>query len=398
MLSGGLERFRGRENVGLRTPAYVEELTDEASRLTCLIQQATLMQLTESFPGLKLGVLTRAPRTYADVILRTCYPEIRWDSVVTFEDVRYAKPHPEGVRRAATETDVRLDRIAIVGDSEPDIIAAFQAGAYSILFIDGWGRNWQENRQTRNEHFHALNLHPDAIVEKPDGLAETLTDPWKKLPILEYALTGMMQVSAITELRIDRHRRFPPGRSAFGVDVYVMGRYFAANSNGRSRYNYSPRKCQHPLTKKLLETKDGAPWPDEWVQVCKEYILGHAKHSSLPHVVCPIPAKPGRPFRLEHLVSDIAAATGSHDKLVFDNDILYFRDGVVSNKNLGHQDRFENIQNTLAVANPSAVDGKVIIVIDDIVTTGATLFYADQYLRAAGARNVVCLALAHTVS
>lgn len=398
VLSGGLERFRGRENVGLRTPAYVEELTDEASRLTCLITQPTLIRLTKSFPDLKLGVLTRAPRTYTDVLLRTCYPEIRWDSVVTFEDVRYTKPHPEGVRRAATETGVRLDRIAIVGDSEHDIIAAYQAGAYSVLFTLGWGTNWRSDPLRWGEHYHACELHPDAIVERPDLLADALSSPLDKLPLLEYASARKMRNLSMKKRRIDRHRHFHPGGSSLYVDVSVMGRYFAANSNGKSRYNYSPRMSQHPLTKKLLEIKDGAPWPDEWVQVCKAYILDLVEHSSLPYVVCPIPAKPGRPYRLEYLVSDIAAATGSHDRLVFDNDILYFRDGAVSNKNLGQQDRFENIQNTLVVADLFAVQEKVVIVIDDIVTSGATLFYADQYLRDADAHSVVCLALAHTIS
>ena len=38
------------------------------------------------------------------------------------------------------------------------------------------------------------------------------------------------------------------------------------------------------------------------------------------------------------------------------------------------------------------------IVIDDIVTSGATLYYCNRYLVNAGARSVLCLALAKTVS
>ena len=51
-----------------------------------------------------------------------------------------------------------------------------------------------------------------------------------------------------------------------------------------------------------------------------------------------------------------------------------------------------------AVPRPEAVAGQRVLVIDDILTTGATLDEAARTLRAAGATQVVAAALARTPS
>ncbi|WP_374208626.1 phosphoribosyltransferase family protein [Klebsiella pneumoniae] len=38
------------------------------------------------------------------------------------------------------------------------------------------------------------------------------------------------------------------------------------------------------------------------------------------------------------------------------------------------------------------------LVVDDVVTTGASLIYASKYLKDAGARNVILFALAKNIS
>jgi predicted amidophosphoribosyltransferase len=55
-----------------------------------------------------------------------------------------------------------------------------------------------------------------------------------------------------------------------------------------------------------------------------------------------------------------------------------------------------NISGVYAVADPDIVDGKRILLIDDILTTGSTLSECAETLRKAGAKDVVCAALAKT--
>ena len=58
--------------------------------------------------------------------------------------------------------------------------------------------------------------------------------------------------------------------------------------------------------------------------------------------------------------------------------------------------RKNNVREAYAVSAPEAVTGKRILLIDDILTTGATMNEAAQTLLTAGARSVICAALAYT--
>ncbi|WP_454941846.1 ComF family protein [Evtepia sp.] len=60
--------------------------------------------------------------------------------------------------------------------------------------------------------------------------------------------------------------------------------------------------------------------------------------------------------------------------------------------------RRANVAGVYAVPRPEAVAGQRVLVIDDILTTGATLDEAARTLRAAGATQVVAAALARTPS
>lgn len=58
--------------------------------------------------------------------------------------------------------------------------------------------------------------------------------------------------------------------------------------------------------------------------------------------------------------------------------------------------RRANIAGAYRVPNPALVAGRRVLLIDDIVTTGATLSECARTLRAAGAGEIVCAALART--
>lgn len=56
------------------------------------------------------------------------------------------------------------------------------------------------------------------------------------------------------------------------------------------------------------------------------------------------------------------------------------------------KERKENVTNAFVVREPLSVKGKDVVLLDDVVTTGATLSSARATLRKAGARNVMCVA------
>lgn len=73
--------------------------------------------------------------------------------------------------------------------------------------------------------------------------------------------------------------------------------------------------------------------------------------------------------------------------------LLRLRRAPADQRGLGDRARRENVRDAFAVR---AVSIGSVVVIDDVVTTGATLAEAVRALHAAGATDVRAVALAHT--
>ena len=59
------------------------------------------------------------------------------------------------------------------------------------------------------------------------------------------------------------------------------------------------------------------------------------------------------------------------------------------------RDRLKNLSNSFAVKNPELIKNKNIILIDDVLTTGATLTEAKKILKQSGARKIIAFTIAH---
>ena len=57
--------------------------------------------------------------------------------------------------------------------------------------------------------------------------------------------------------------------------------------------------------------------------------------------------------------------------------------------------RLKNLLGTFEIVDRDLVRGRNIILVDDVTTTGATLSEAKKVLRAAGARKVIAVTIAH---
>lgn len=64
---------------------------------------------------------------------------------------------------------------------------------------------------------------------------------------------------------------------------------------------------------------------------------------------------------------------------------------------LNEEERLENVKGTFAVRRPEYVRGRTVLVVDDIMTTGATLAECARTLKAAGASRVWSVTLARSV-
>lgn len=97
------------------------------------------------------------------------------------------------------------------------------------------------------------------------------------------------------------------------------------------------------------------------------------------------------------LILDALAHEDTGHELEISYDVLVKIRETEDQVGMSRAERFENQEGCFAVppGRTGAVRGRNVIVMDDIVTTGATLAAAERALRAAGARQVVRLAVGH---
>jgi ComF family protein len=70
---------------------------------------------------------------------------------------------------------------------------------------------------------------------------------------------------------------------------------------------------------------------------------------------------------------------------------------TLSQTGLGKEERRKNVKGAFEVAHSDSVRGRVILLIDDVTTTGNTLNECARVLMKAGSREVMCLTLARAV-
>lgn len=93
------------------------------------------------------------------------------------------------------------------------------------------------------------------------------------------------------------------------------------------------------------------------------------------------------------------------EKLVEADDnrnFIYHQDLLLKNRHTESQtrshnrrERLENLRGCFSVKNPQEILGRNLVLLDDVITTGATVKEARRTLLASGARKVIIFAIAH---
>ncbi|MDO0787993.1 HAD hydrolase-like protein [Xanthomonas campestris pv. campestris] len=365
-----------------------------------------LNALKARWPDMKMGIFTRAPRAYADVVVGSAYPHFKWDVGVCYDDVPPGlwKPNGEGIRMAMRSMGIVAPQsVVMVGDESADVKAAYNAGCYTVLDKAAWPDDWRQWDNTK--HWDALKLLPDAVLGFPKTLHQVLEDIEAYALPLEWEFNNSLGRARHPSFELINH--FYPhemGEGKVPVKISVAGRHFSEYASLQSR------RAWHALTQSLHANKTSQVFPVQWCNTVNAFVRDSFPALLLLNqsvTVAAIPARPTRPPRLQYFVEQLRqyflqrpALGPNHGAVQFSNALLSYRDGVKSQSgdHLNRLQRFENVRDHLVVTDPANVRGRDFVIIDDVCTTGATLMYAHKRLKEAGARNVVLLALSKNVS
>lgn len=362
-----------------------------------LYPESYLLNLRKESPQTKFGIFTRSPTAYAHTLLQLAYPNFPWDVSITFESVKRTKPFGDGVREAMRRLNIETpQKVVLIGDGDNDIRAAYNAGISVILDKSSWGARYS------SDNWRALNHMPDAMIELPTSLSTYLGELTTFRPDLERRLVGGRETPGGP--RFDRIGKFIPrdvGGDKTAYQVYTCGRSFSNYASLLERRNW------HALSQSIQDNKNSSVFPESWVLSIKSFI---GKHFHYPEfgpsvVITVIPHRPGRKARLEMMLMQLQDAffkepAFAAGKMRFEPTLLAYKDGVRSHSKeyLTASQRFANVRDHLYVQKPNIVeDGKRVLVIDDVCTTGASLIYAGVRLEEAGASDVTRLSIAMNV-
>jgi ComF family protein len=95
----------------------------------------------------------------------------------------------------------------------------------------------------------------------------------------------------------------------------------------------------------------------------------------------------------ERIARVLAEAMGIPD--CYRETLVRVRNTNPQARNRDRSERMRNMNKAFQVANTVDIRGKDILLVDDVVTTGATMRWARTALEKGGARNVLCIAVAH---
>jgi len=123
-------------------------------------------------------------------------------------------------------------------------------------------------------------------------------------------------------------------------------------------------------------------------------------HIEKPPIVLPIPLSWKKRWRrgfnqMDRIASELSKLDGERTFEVY-KTLLKKRVNTKSQVEVkNRKQRIQNAYDSFEVTLPKAVQGRYVIIIDDVVTTGGTLQEAMRVLKLAGAKKVIGLAIAH---
>lgn len=82
------------------------------------------------------------------------------------------------------------------------------------------------------------------------------------------------------------------------------------------------------------------------------------------------------------------------DFLFTENVLVKILENKPQAKTKSREERMNNIKGAFGIKNPEKISGRLVILIDDVKTTGATLQVASRLLQESGAGKVICITVA----
>lgn len=144
---------------------YYEKYLEKHHELVQDNEEINNLLLLLKREGYKLGIVTGKASRSLLISLECLNMNDLFDVIITGDDVDIPKPHPEGVKKALAQLNIKNTEAIFLGDSDSDILAGKQSNVHTI------GVQWLPNYQTLQ-----FSAQPDQMFSSISGFIQSLTN------------------------------------------------------------------------------------------------------------------------------------------------------------------------------------------------------------------------------
>lgn len=295
-----------------------------------------------------IGIVTNSPRNYAEQLLK--FYGINYDCLIAYHDTDKHKPDSEPLLKCLKSLNKEVNEAICVGDNYNDTIAASTAEIFSIGVT--WGDSTREEHLTNN-----VNVIIDSAVELENKLNSLFTTKYQRI--------FLNNNDKLNNMRWHLIKYYP-----YWLPDGTVNPEFRANGCGR-----------------ILDLKQNQVSAiNYFYQIIDGYL-----DKGFP--ICVVPSSDKEKIRTG--VRELAGKLSANGRIDATNCLV--RIYTIPKAATGGPRNKQVHLNSIKVVNTSLIKGKDVLLLDDITTSGSSLYACEELLLNAGANRVVKLALGQTV-
>ena len=130
------ENIEMRDKIARKMHDYIQNHMEDMITSSCVKEKEGARDLLRKLKQekIKIGLVTNNEKKFTKQVISHFALQKFFDAVITKDDVKNTKPHPEPLLKAIEQLGCPLENCIYIGDTEADVIAGKLAGIITVLF------------------------------------------------------------------------------------------------------------------------------------------------------------------------------------------------------------------------------------------------------------------------